>query len=141
MSLWKGLMSTGAGARERAGLCSWGAEERGTKWVCVFGEKGAGRVFSSFTSRARGAVVGAVPAQQRKQKAGTSASTVPSQWNSEFCCWQRCSSGRFLPALLTRSCSFLAPQRASLPDMGHRSFLSRALNEDGQVLSSIGRVN
>lgn len=116
------------------GLCSWG-QRRGEQsgWVCL-GRREQGGCSPPSTSWAKGAVVGVMPAQQRKQKAGSSASTVPSQWNSEFCCWQRSSPGRFRPALLTPSCLFLAPQRASLSDVGHSSFLSHALNEEGKLL-------
>lgn len=129
LSLWKGLMSTGAWGKGEGLSLLLGAEQRGTKWVCVFGGKEQGGFSPPSTSRAKGAEVGAVPTQQRRQKAGTSANTVLYQWSSEFCCWRWSSIGRFLLALPTGSCLFLSPQQASLSDMGHSSFLFHALKE------------
>lgn len=105
-----------------------GAEERGNK--CVFGGEEQEELSPPSTSRAKG-VVGAVPTQQRRQKAVTSASTVPSsEWNTAFCCWQLSSFGRFPIALPTGSCLFLSPQQASLSDMGHSSFLLTIMTSD-----------
>lgn len=46
--MWKGLMRDWSWGKGQARSLQLGAEERGTKWVGVFGEKGARRVFSSF---------------------------------------------------------------------------------------------
>lgn len=118
-----------------------GAEERETEWVCVFGRRGAGRAFSSSHKQGQRDCGGDSSCQQRRQKAGTPVNTVPSQWNSKFCCGQRSSFGRFSLTLPTGNSLFLSPQGAAyscpiafFSDMDHSSFLSHALNEEGAPL-------
>lgn len=105
VSSWKVLMSPGAGARERGGLCTWG-QRRGKQ--SVWEEESREGVLLLSQAGPKGLWWGPfLPSKGGKRQ--TSASTAPSHWNSEFC-----SFGSIPFASPTGSCLFLSPQLPSL---------------------------
>lgn len=114
-----------------------GAEERGTKWVGVFGRKGAGRAFSSFHKQGQRGCGGssACPAKEAKGRDLSEHRSLSVEQRVLLLALILLGEvERERPALPTGSCLFLSPQRASLSDMGHSSFPSHALNEEGELL-------